>query len=123
MTVEELMKPRYKAVADYPKSIHPVGEIIQYDYDKDGTLGNWPHLFKPLEWWEDRKPEDIPKYIKSIFNDKSIIVRELIAVTPDGFKAVAKDSRKGYRICYHDRWLPATEQEYLSYIESLKQST
>lgn len=65
MTVEALLKPRYKVIADYPNSIYSIGEIIECDAEEDCTLHKWPAIFKKLHWSEDRKPEDMPQFIKS----------------------------------------------------------
>lgn len=27
---------------------------------------NYPHLFRELEWWEDRDESDLPKYVKGM---------------------------------------------------------
>jgi len=73
MTTEELLKPRYKVIADYPKSLYHVGDILNAGWrsedliycDHDGPRWrDYPHLFKKLEWWEDRKIEDMPEYLK-----------------------------------------------------------
>lgn len=85
----ELMKPRYKVIADYPDSPFWVGSILifipRFMHRVDGNIesttysdvfrrGNhfiladeikeYPHLFKRLEWWEDRKPGEMPEYVK-----------------------------------------------------------
>lgn len=80
MNNEQLMLTRYKVIADFPNSDMDTGEI----YTRLPT-GNWkcnrdsrgygaatvpqfhcfPHLFKRLEWWEDRAPEEMPEYVKA----------------------------------------------------------
>lgn len=75
LSKEELMKPRYKVVADYPGNGFKVGDILPDCWDGkefpeaiiDHSLDEvpkYPHLFKPLAWWEGRLPEDMPEYIK-----------------------------------------------------------
>ena len=67
MTVEQLMQPRYKVIADYPNSIYKIGEIVQQfgkDFFNTAFFEKYPQLFSKLEWWQDRKPEDMPRYIK-----------------------------------------------------------
>lgn len=76
MTNDELLRPRYKVIADYPgNKYYPVGKIItildgnrpindngyrvqRCDFDE------FPYLFKKLQWWEERKEEDMPEYLK-----------------------------------------------------------
>jgi hypothetical protein len=82
LSKEELLKPRYKVVAGYPDSKFQVGQIIQFELLKTGDwvyqwaghdgiyeigileFAEYPHLFKKLEWWEDRKIEDLPEYVR-----------------------------------------------------------
>ncbi len=62
MTKKELLIERYKCIADYPENkFCKVGEILM---GNDSNLCNYPHLFKKLEWWEERTPRDMPTYIK-----------------------------------------------------------
>lgn len=86
MTTEELLKPRVKCISPtnehYPNSPFTVGDILEQVHPELSSSnpykGNWeygknkeiyhpekfPHLFKKLEWWEDRKPEDMPEYVR-----------------------------------------------------------
>jgi len=80
MTHEELMKPRWKVIADFPGSDFPIGRIIN---SSDFTLrtidgkdwletrsfdgfhpNDFLHLFKPMKWWEERTEDELPKFIK-----------------------------------------------------------
>lgn len=72
MTIEQLLKPRYKVIADMPiVKYFQVGEIYPYDIvpvvvGKEEfyvRLDMYPHLFQPLSWWMDRKVEDLPEYV------------------------------------------------------------
>lgn len=121
MSTNDLLKPRYKVMIKAPNCFK-VGTIIEkHKY----ASGNWyvpncmydpddyPEVFKKLEWWEDLTPEQVPKYIKS--KDRKE-VREVIELTPEGFKAKYPERPKGYRICYNNRWLPATQTEYEQHI-------
>lgn len=106
MSNKELMKPRYKVIAQYPYSSFPNGEIIQ-DILNPMFLDMYPHLFQRLEWWEDRKPEDMPKYVKWIHNESK--VRKVDSYL--GEKGVVKF--EGFDTYNKTRnYLPATEEEY-----------
>lgn len=73
MTREELMKPRFSVIADYPGLSYNVGDIIEVlTNDNYGIIDmvEYPHLFKKLKWWESRRIEDMPK--KLIFGDDII---------------------------------------------------
>lgn len=78
--IEQLLRPRVKVIAlwpfcrqhnnmdDQPK----VGEI--FHVSEGGHITNnamtimsvhkYPHLFDPLPWWSDRKPDEMPEYVK-----------------------------------------------------------
>jgi hypothetical protein len=72
LSKEELLKPRYKVIADYPLSEYKVGFIIQgtgftkpwKDNFKTFFYEDYPNIFKKLEWWEERKIEDLPEYVR-----------------------------------------------------------
>lgn len=73
---EELLKPRYKVIADWPGGDYLPGDIFTMEPDEDGTMldkihfvfehtcKKYPHLFKPLQWYEDRPKEEMPQYVK-----------------------------------------------------------
>jgi hypothetical protein len=115
MTTEELLKPRYKVVADYPNSDLPIETVLTNSYqdiwtdfhglefnERTSFFSDYPHLFRKLEWWEDRKVEDMPKYFRNkngVFEIKRPI------------QEYATHNAKG-------DVLPATESEYLEYQKS-----
>lgn len=128
MDIQELLKPRYRVIADYPDSIYPVGFVLELDTNafqdqrNDAICSKYPHLFKKLEWWEERKPEEMPQYIK---------VRSTWEGEPDAYY------KNGVEFYYSDDghinfkkgggllpWYaePATEAEYIEYQKS-KQTT
>lgn len=49
--MNELLKPRYKVIADYPGSPFPVGFIMKDDCE---SWSKYPANFRKLEWWEER---------------------------------------------------------------------
>ena len=78
MTKEELLKPRWKVIADYPgrdTAGIEVGDILTIsNVDQPSThyvadshyyinLDLYPHLFRKLNWWQERKKEDLPEYV------------------------------------------------------------
>src|SRR5690349_7618856 len=75
MTKEELLKPRFRVIADYPASRFEIDEVLMldendrwHDYDAINVDGDfhpksYPHLFSELRWWEGRNKEDMPEYI------------------------------------------------------------
>lgn len=85
MNIEELMRPRVKCIGGkngnhYLGSDFIVGDILTYFKGKhlssryigdngsklaESTIADYPHLFQPLQWWQDRKTEDLPEYVKA----------------------------------------------------------
>jgi len=79
----DLLKPRYEVIADYPGSEYPVGLVLvedlpgHFSYQKDGRNWttrlkdiNYPHLFRKMNWWENRTVEEMPKKVKSMADEK-----------------------------------------------------
>lgn len=135
MTPEELMKPRYKTIADFPSNILPIGHITTLNGTATAVTSSvyffekYRHLFQKLEWWEERKVEDMPVYVKTIpsFESKPRIIKVqewFLYDTLDGAGNPLEmfGIKDGYS---HGAFalLPATETEYLKYLETQKQPT
>ena len=143
MTPEDLMKPRYKVIADYPKNkFGDVGRIINLvkrsdrfryewyehdgiDYEYESFFEEYPHIFKKLEWWEERKQNDFPEYVKPLeptdgfikqFGDVILKVRlNTIGIWDNGRASFfAENLFQAARLDFAD-YLPATELEYSQY--------
>jgi hypothetical protein len=77
-SVEDLLIDRYKVIAPWPEMerwLARVGDILTDNgktavKNQDGDavpVFEWetfPHLFKKLEWYEDREPSEMPQYVK-----------------------------------------------------------
>lgn len=122
-TPEELLKVRYKVIADYPGSSRDWPEGMKVDrilspqnvgWAKNVLLWNpddFPHLFKRLEWWEDRAKEDMPEYFKKKFLSKESKKEGWIVEKIDGeFFIIEEWAASGFV-----ELLPATESEYLAF--------
>lgn len=130
MTIEQLMQPRWKVLADYPQSVYTVGEILFYK-DVTSSIGaffrEYPHLFKKLEWWEERKVEDMPMYLKHewVVDSLNKPVASIVVKVQSHFKCYNKvqecyspsnfTTTLGFRERSYFDYLPSTEQEYLNY--------
>lgn len=146
MSIEDLLKPRYKVIADYPDSECFVGTIIEQSGDRyRDELGfllqqtnkpeHYPVIFKELGWWEMRKVEDMPEYVKQTgmvngadepvpdiclkvkkhFNagngewrDDSIHI-----FCADSYISTLKNCSYSYSV-----WLPATKEDYETYLNT-----
>ena len=125
MSVEDLLKPRYLVIANYPNSYYKVGSILKekkdhepsYEFIAKSMAQKYPEIFRKLEWWEMRDEKDMPQYIKWMCNEEIQIVKvdkyyhkfDMIIAVVENDEFVIGDAN-------HD--LPATEQEYLNYINS-----
>jgi len=48
-------------------TIDPLGHVYASDTGKwvgKAQVAEFPHLFRPMPWWEHRNPEDMPEYLK-----------------------------------------------------------
>jgi len=125
MSTEELLKPRYKAIASYPDSQFPLNKIIEMEIVSNASMyhfGNnrweyecwfmdYPHLFRKLDWWEERKLEDMPEYVKR--------PPEMKFLSNTVFKIDSWDETASIGWCSDhcinvrvDQCIPATKEEY-----------
>ncbi len=85
MSTENLLKNRWKVIADFPgNEWFEINDIITAnckdgrhrspngDYDEDLWIyvdpNNYPAIFKKLEWWEERDEKDLPRFLKYLSN-------------------------------------------------------
>lgn len=139
--IENLLKPRYLVVADYPMSKFTVGDIlhkyvfetsvsVMYTYvtnpesplqgaiSKPEYVESMPHIFRPLSWWEKREEKDMPGYVKEeggrIYLSKWKIKEALKIIlydTPNDLQCGEYFVTKKV-MCFFE---PVTEQDYLTY--------
>ena len=128
--IDRLMMPRYEVIADYPNSGFRIGDIIPdalpewvTDEQKEFTINEckkYPVLFKALQWYEKRKLSELPLYVKDSlgvykmdkweFDDPEDEYPLLVMWLHDEI-----DGYKDWTI-QQLQCTPATETEYLSYI-------
>lgn len=69
MIKEELLKPRYKLIVDYPSNILEVGTIVNASTNELIAFYNkYPNIFQLLPWYAERKVEDIA-LVEQIWKD------------------------------------------------------
>lgn len=137
MTPEELLKPRYKVIADYPDSIFVVGKVIELTIDNVNKVWSYhhfteqcselwdaeyfdeyPHLFKKLSWWEDRKPEDRPVYVKCIKTPDQLHFPGMVNKISWKSGQFGFDENGSHIHLYTNCYEPATLEEYNVYINN-----
>lgn len=128
MSVDELLKPRYKQIADYPNNKSAIGRI--FGHNTNGTqnvmpVDEWiafhekyPAIYKKLFWYEEREESEMPEYV---------CFKTAIPLT---YKKVTKwwlDADKNWWADYDKKstmlnmWAiePATEKEYTDYLTQI----
>lgn len=120
MTPEELLRPRYKVIADFPqgafrfkvgeilekKGIHFTGEAKSIN---ENEINKYPHLFHKLEWWEERQEDEMPEYIR--YEDEKIYK----VLHWEGATAIIKLRPPDYKLkatMGFGEYLPSTKEEF-----------
>jgi hypothetical protein len=134
MTIEELLKPRYKVINGYPRSPFEVGVVlvvaedgelysIEHGYFPSSTIvreeeaKQYPNIFRSLQWWEGR--EIAGMYVR--FGEKDTVhsyyqLKEPLEGGVYGFWMMQGNLDE---YCYPlNGCHPATEQEYLEFINT-----
>ncbi len=130
MSIDELLKNRIKVITPFPG-------IQNFGYKVDDILvcsnmlfeeyAKYPHLFKKLEWWEDREEKDMPEYLKcegvirkfkQIHNIESQTIQLFDNEGEIEYEenVYNKLNGKGYEIYPIEYWKPSTQQDYETYL-------
>lgn len=156
------MKPRYLVIAPMPfNKYFEVGDIITLDYLDEreqlerkelyaylqpkkyysteppirfykSEFDRYPHLFRPLRWWEEREAGMMPEYVKCVklptgitVDTKHIFIEGAITRITEWRKS--KDSwvldifPLFFHFLYYGQFFtPATPTQYERYIKNLK---
>lgn len=69
LSKEELLRPRYKVIANYPGTRYKIGMILKYDdgmqnFDTPNKFSLYPAIFEQIHWWQYRIKEDMPSFLK-----------------------------------------------------------
>jgi hypothetical protein len=146
MTVEDLMKPRYRVIADYPNNPHGIGKILcakkdfssmhmdtieytdefgenvrQQNFRATSEFDKYPHLFQPLPWYSERDVKDMPEYVKveEYFGEKKVFkIDKYFQNKFDEYYGLTIGTDTGRLYLKNACALPATELEYTAYQQS-----
>ena len=128
--VEQLLQPRYKVIDDYPSIERDnwcVGDIIEPEGQKFAQpnelvafLSRYPNLFRRLEWWEERQPEDMPEYLCDAFIPKSSEYHQVYKVDKYDFRSntIIVNSCQLTLYSFIKTKIPATKEEYDNFINN-----
>lgn len=122
MKTEELLKPRFKLIADYPGNTQEIGNVT-VEVSTANYFRKYPANFRELQWWEDREIEDMPEYVKFKSDSNTGKVLDAIINSTGGIAIQTDcisqpDNRPIINYCPIGWFLPASESEYLNYINS-----
>lgn len=149
VSIEDLLTPRIKCIAPYPDCEFKVGQIIQFPNKSDFYTGKkewesewiitnhgesirfcinkidpekYPANFKRLEWWEEKKPEEMPEYVK--YNEWNLyLLKDVNISTVKPELCIVWDEHEGVIFEHNLTALtPVSKEEYESFINSQKQS-
>ncbi len=144
MTVEQLMKPRYKVINNWPdmdkwnvkQGKTFVGQVIKMTHKEKGQwyvsvligrvydafFDGYPHLFEKLPWYAERSVEEMPEYVKWTKKYDADPVREygdVMKVTQWHSNTHFTSERQGWKLT--GGWFePATLADYTQYINQTK---
>lgn len=143
MSTEKLMKPRWKVIANFPSYIDhelKIGDIVTA-FNVDGFWcidmgGDWwempeqyPAIFEKLKWWENRKEEDLPKYVKvTKKSDRGILIGKVYLLsdaeltkfyTINFFRPRINKQYAYYEVFHWPELEPATKEEYEAFQKSI----
>lgn len=72
--INDLLKEKFKVIAPIPWTHFRVGEIVSNEslrgykennvYATKMDLSNFPHLFKRMQWFEDRTEDQMPEFVR-----------------------------------------------------------
>ena len=135
LTPEQLMIPRVMCIGTevgtpnnpsngsyisgdiYTKTDHTYvwcSKLIGHVFFEEDWAKKYPHLFRPMPWYEGRKPEEMPEYLRPSktygivkINEWRCIGEMCLALTDDGMLS-------------SNNWEfePSTEAEYIAYQNS-----
>ena len=126
MSIEELIKPRFRIIYDFPNNnFGEVGTILTSEFTPIqilNSLKKYPHLFQELVWWYHRKEEDMPKHLKHTLADGTTTYHKADVYDFSDPYWIEWKSNDGSDFGNFGHWtakfnyMPCTEAEYLSNI-------
>jgi hypothetical protein len=127
--LENYFIKRYKVIAGYPNSPFSINEILELqeslikpmqhfimvaDFDSytayyESDFNLYPHLFKKLEWWEDRLIDNMPNFVKCNKKIYKVLQKWEVSVICEKHYS----DNLGLDVDW-DSLLPSTEEEFLN---------
>ena len=137
-TTHPLLVPRYRVIADYPGCPFEIGTILLVDADgelysdmhgfaqsavkiMEKEAKRFKHLVEPLPWYAERRPEEMPQYLRFQKDEEVYKIEKWDMKHLVGFIDINR--RQGCSLLTwkpEHGYVPATETEYNAYLSSKK---
>ena len=130
--VKDLLIPRYKVVGEFPGYAGHKGQVLTEERENRICVpmfvgGNkfeyvvapdvYPHLFKKLEWHQDRDKTEMPKHVKwTNPGTKDVSFFEIVQWLSNSAGVYTAGTSDAY--LFIKDVAPATKEEYDEYIKS-----
>lgn len=135
LTKEQLLQKRFKFIIPYPGSHWEIGDIFESILGGDiygaknspirmmkSVLESYPEIFKELPWWSDRKPEDMPGYLRINYGNGPVLCKVSQWMHKIGEQMVFEYYKNGLALRETTKGTePITEEEYNAYINQKQQ--
>jgi hypothetical protein len=134
MNPEQLLIRRYILIARYPECPYNVGDIFTFinklavgysDWELPSgirvvlhDIGQYPHIFQKLNWWEHREKSDLPEYVLWKDSSNGMVAKVKEWVKSDYYGWYCDLGVYGsMEFPSEQSLLPATQQQYNEYVE------
>jgi hypothetical protein len=117
LTIDELLKSRIECHGIFlgmKEQGFELGVIFHPNKEDYFYPEKYPANFRWLLWWQKRKPEELPRYIKCLNQNK--IVHEVLTWEIKTMATIAVTANNLRLSMQMEEYLPATEQEYKNYV-------
>ena len=100
LSAEELLRPRYKVIANYPNSPYQLGDIFVANPHEDSELVSnrnplqtmpavygslYPAVFQKMHWWQDRANKELPLKLQAQDGGEIFWVNRWVGDTQKGY--------------------------------------
>jgi hypothetical protein len=130
--VSQLLRKRVIVENKWPGCPYEVGDILIKDGEYYWTIGDvswhgkfhaedveiYPYLMRPLEWWQERKAEEMPEYVKWDYqiNIDALLMKNHVQKVIGWSQLNSVVITEGDCQTCTNNWLPATLSDYTNYI-------
>lgn len=100
---------RYIQIGNYPGNKYDIGYIHTVNEDETDLFESYPLIYRLMSWWEKRKPEELPQYVRLVSGESYFSIGDVLRVADWNY------SYKTGWVCVINN----TEQFYASNVEPI----